>query len=133
MMNDEQRAKLYREASENSKRRLDKEKLEKARKRSVESAITYCHFKKLNDEVEKERRKLLSVLRESRDFYRERLKIFRKWRQDLEKRFLTVELEPWQVFLNRNMAEALDKKIPQYEECLQKVEQEIILKRRRQQ
>lgn len=132
-MTPEKLQKLYAEAAAASQKRLQKEKEEKARQRSVASAERYCKLREIElKEKREERQKYqeeLNNLYEEAGRYQRRIKLFEKWLQDLNKRYERVHLNPWQQYLNRMMAKALERDIPKLQEELAQLAEVIKLKR----
>lgn len=133
-MNEEKLKKLYAEAALSSKTRLQREKQEEARRRSVAAAEVYCQRRE-KELLEKRQKRLqlkkeLESLIDEAQWYQERLAILRKWLQDLNKRYERVRLRPWQQYLNRMMAKALERDIPPLQEEYERLADLIAEKRR---
>lgn len=132
-MTQEKLQKLYAEAAAASQKRLQKEKEEKARQRSVASAERYCKLREAELKEQREKRQRyqeeLNYLYEEASRYQRRIKLYEDWLRKLNRRFERVNLKDWQVFCNRMMAKALERDIPKLQEELAQLAEAIKLKR----
>lgn len=132
-MTPEKLQKLYAEAAARSKARLQKEKEEKARQRSVASAERYCKLRDVELKEQREKRQKyqeeLNYLYDMASRYQRRIKLFEDWLRKLNRRFERVNLKDWQVFCNRMMAKALERDIQKLQEELAQLAEAIKLKR----
>lgn len=131
-MNDEQRQRLYAEARASSAKRLQKEKAEKARLRSVASAERRCFIAEQRMAQDRERRALLAKMRRDRDFYNRKIKQYQTICKTA-RAFLSEEHPQWQRAIKEYELQSLETEIEKMQSCVAAINQNIISKRRRQQ
>lgn len=103
---------------------------EQRRRKTIDSAERYLRRR----EIEKERNKKLKAerdkLKEERDWYLKRIRIFIPWKNKLIKSLFTEELEPWQFQLRTEMAEHLEAEIKEFKEKFNALSKELGLSKR---
>lgn len=130
-MTDEQRQRLYAEAREATAKRLQKEKAEKARLRSVQSAERRCFIAEQRMAQDRERRALLAKMRRDRDFYNRKIKQYQTICKTA-RAFLKEEHPQWQRTIKEYELQSLQTEIEKMQSCVAAINQNIISKRRRQ-
>ena len=110
-MNKEQLQRLYEQARLASQKRLLKEKAERRRVKTIQSAENYLMRKSL---VAEEKRKLKAIKdkrRKLKTIARKLLQLYTKWLEELERSLLNPELKEWQIFSKGIMIDRLQQDV----------------------